>query len=64
MIVLSDSIIMAAPSGSGIPLAAYMSMAFEAIPFDRQEVVTVKKIFNVFSQFSYRQNCSVYLIAL
>ena len=37
MILLRDSIRVAAPSGSGIPLAAYMSMALEAIPFDRQE---------------------------
>jgi hypothetical protein len=31
------SIRIVAPSGSGIPLAAYMSMALEAIPFDRQD---------------------------
>jgi hypothetical protein len=37
VILLSDSIIMAAPSGSGILLAADMSKALEAIPFDKQE---------------------------
>ena len=37
MTLVSDSIRMAAPSGSGIALAADRIRALEAIPFDKQD---------------------------
>ena len=72
MILLIDSIRIAAPSGSGIPLDADMSRALQAMPFDKHEdksppdIPAIKVVFeeeeSFFLQYRLYINYHYYLL--